>query len=77
MKKLYITFHHRRFLRNIIIYTLLCSLIGFVVGVVVGKLTVNVEASCEPIFTTRQVIDEPEIYLVTEEVETERSALGV
>ena len=61
MKKLYVSFNHRRFLRNFIIYTFVCSLIGFITGVMVGKLTVDVEASCEPVSTTRQVTNEPEI----------------
>lgn len=61
MKKLYVTFYHKRFLRNFIIYTLMCSLVGFAIGVVVGKLTVEVEAtSCSEV-ETRSIVECEEI----------------
>ena len=61
MKKLYITFYHKRFLRNFIIYTLVCSLIGFAIGVIVGKLTVEVEATTSSVVETRSVVECEEI----------------
>lgn len=57
----YIIFHRKRFLKTTIIYTLVCSLIGFVIGTIITRLTLDVEATTSTVVETRQAVDEPKV----------------
>lgn len=50
----------KRLLRNLSIYTVSCLLIGFVIGIVVGQLTVEVDAMQKPITVEEPAIIIPE-----------------
>lgn len=57
----YIIFHRKRFLKTTIIYTLVCSLIGFAIGTTITRLTLDVEATTDKVIETRHIVDEPKI----------------
>lgn len=58
MKKVYISFYNKRLRRSFIVFTLLCLAIGFATGVVVGKSTVKVEATSQPIILPRHILSD-------------------
>lgn len=62
MKTIYLSYcRPKRILRNFILYTLICLLIGFTIGVVLGKSTVEVEATYTSVPEPRCLVEEVEI----------------
>lgn len=60
MKKVHSIFNKKRFVCTTVIYTLICTLIGFVLGGIAMRTTMEVEATTDIVIEERYIVEEPE-----------------